>query len=194
MPKPTRMFFVRAARAVRNTSEAEQWEYSLKRSPEFASILGDRRYNDRWSDTSFAAIAADLEQGKSFLARFSAIDTIGFPEQEVLNQQLMVRQLKEQLDNARFEDWLMPVNQFSGVHLGLAELVSQLPFATTKDFDSTVATGVQMAKESLDLSGGLPRINFDSSDLAALADPAHYYWAFTQEHFDKGIATEKALK
>lgn len=70
----------------------------------------------------------------------------------------------------------------------------QLIKATTKDFDSTVATGVQMAKESLDLSGGLPRINFDSSDLAALADPANYYWAFTQEHFDKGIATEKALK
>ena len=70
----------------------------------------------------------------------------------------------------------------------------QLVKATTKDFDSTVATGVQMAKESLDLSGGMPQINFDASDLAALANPANYYWAFTQEHFDKGIATEKAVK
>jgi TonB-dependent receptor len=70
----------------------------------------------------------------------------------------------------------------------------QLIKATTNDFDSTVATGVQMAKESLDLSGGMPRINFDSSDLAALANPSNYYWAFTQEHFDKGIGTEKALK
>jgi iron complex outermembrane receptor protein len=70
----------------------------------------------------------------------------------------------------------------------------QLIKASTKDFDSTVATGIQMAKESLDLSGGLPKINFDSSDLAALANPANYYWAFTQEHFDKGIATEKAIK
>jgi iron complex outermembrane recepter protein len=70
----------------------------------------------------------------------------------------------------------------------------QLIKATTNDFDSTVATGVQMAKESLDLSGGMPRINFDSSDLAGLADPSKYYWAFTQEHFDKGVGTEKALK
>ena len=70
----------------------------------------------------------------------------------------------------------------------------QLIKATTKDFDSTVATGVQMAKETLDLSGGMPNISFDSSDLAALANAANYYWAFTQEHFDKGIATEKALK
>ena len=70
----------------------------------------------------------------------------------------------------------------------------QLIKATTKDFDSTVATGIEMAKETLDLSGGMPKISFDSSDLAALANPANYYWAFTQEHFDKGIATEKALK
>jgi TonB-dependent receptor len=70
----------------------------------------------------------------------------------------------------------------------------QLVKATTRDFDSTVATGVQMAKETLDLTGGLPKINFDATDLAALADPANYYWAFTQEHFDKSIATEKALK
>ncbi len=57
-----------------------------------------------------------------------------------------------------------------------------------------MATGIEMAKETLDLSGGMPKINFDASDLAALANPANYYWAFTQEHFDKGIATEKALK
>jgi len=70
----------------------------------------------------------------------------------------------------------------------------QLIKATTKDFDSTVATGVQMADETLDLSGGMPKISFTASDIAALANPASYYWAFTQEHFDKGIATEKALK
>ena len=70
----------------------------------------------------------------------------------------------------------------------------QLIKATTKDFDSTVATGVQMAKETLDLSGNLPQIDFDASDIAALGNANNYYWSFTQEHFDKGIATEKALK
>ena len=28
----------------------EQWEYTLRTSPEFASILGDKRYNDKLSD------------------------------------------------------------------------------------------------------------------------------------------------
>jgi uncharacterized protein (DUF885 family) len=118
---------------------AEQWEYTLKHQPEFASILGDRRYNDQWTDPSLEAILADLEQSKVFLAKFAAIDTTGFSDQEMLNQQLMVRQLKEGITNAKFEEYLMPVNQFSGVHIGLAQLVSQLPFTTAKDYDDYIA-------------------------------------------------------
>ena len=38
----------------------EQWEYTLRTNPEFASILGDRRYNDQSSDVSEAAVKRDL--------------------------------------------------------------------------------------------------------------------------------------
>jgi len=66
--------------------------------------------------------------------------------------------------------------------------------AKTQGFDSTVATGLQMAKETLDLSGPTPRIVFDAADLAALANPANYYWAFTMDHADKSVANQKAWK
>ncbi len=117
----------------------EQWQYTLRTSPEFASVLGDRRYNDRWRDLSPEAIAADLAQAKQFLTRFEAIDTTGFPDQEALNQQLMVRKLEQQIDNAKFEDWLMPIDQFSGMHIQVAALVPLLPFATVKDYDDYIA-------------------------------------------------------
>jgi len=74
---------------------AEQWEYTLSTNPEFASILGDKRWNDKSSDNSLAAIEKDLAKSAEFLKRFEAIDTAGFPEQEQLNKTLMVRQLKE---------------------------------------------------------------------------------------------------
>jgi len=73
-------------------------------------------------------------------------------------------------------------------------LDAQYVKATTQSFDSTVATGVQMPKEQIDLTGSFPRLIFDSSDIARLADPANYYWAFTMEHMDKSTATEKAIK
>jgi len=59
-----------------------QWEYTLRTNPEYASILGDKRYNDKLSDNSQAAIESDLSQTKVFLQKFEAIDTTGFPEQE----------------------------------------------------------------------------------------------------------------
>src|SRR5262245_50099135 len=62
----------------------EQWEYTLRTGPEFASILGDKRYNDKLSDFSQAAIERDQEQTRLFLRKFEAVDTTGFPEQEKL--------------------------------------------------------------------------------------------------------------
>jgi uncharacterized protein (DUF885 family) len=118
---------------------AEQWEYNLSHSPEFASILGDKRWNDKLSDFSQAAIDADLAKTADFLQRFQAIDTTGFPEQEKLNQKLMVRGLKEGLEGARFKDWLMPVNQISGLHLIAAQFPSMLTFTTVKDYDDLIA-------------------------------------------------------
>ena len=114
---------------------AEHWEFTMRSAPEFASILTDRRYNDQWSDLSLDGIAKRLAESNRFLERFHAIDTAGFPEQEVLNQELMVRSLKEGADNAHFEEWLMPVNQFGGVHIGIAQLIPLLPFATVKDYE-----------------------------------------------------------
>src|SRR5207249_2397680 len=52
---------------------AEQWEYRLKSGPEMASVLGDDRYNDRWSDLSIEATQRDLAKTQEFLTRFQAI-------------------------------------------------------------------------------------------------------------------------
>jgi DNA repair photolyase len=59
----------------------EQWEYTLRINPIFASIIGDKRYNDQVGDSSEKATLADLEESRKFLARFEAIATTGFPEQ-----------------------------------------------------------------------------------------------------------------
>lgn len=116
----------------------EQWEYTLKSAPEFASILGDRRYNDQVSDVSEKAALADVEMTKKFLARFEKIDTTAFSDQEKLNRNLMVRDLRNAIDGAKFKYWLTPVNQMSGIHLDAAQLPSALPFATVKDYDDYI--------------------------------------------------------
>jgi uncharacterized protein (DUF885 family) len=117
----------------------EQWQYTLSTNPEFASILGDKRWNDKSSDTTPAAVARDLAKSAEFLKRFESIDTTGFPEQEELNKRLMVRNLREQQENAPFRSWEMPVNQMSGIHLGAASFPAFLAFDSAKDFDDYIA-------------------------------------------------------
>ncbi len=137
---------LQARRAALDKLLAEHWEYTLSNTPEFASILGDKRWNDKLSDASQAAIDADLAKSREFLQRFQAIDTTGFPEQEKLNQELMVRGLKEGLEGARFKGWLMPINQISGIHLQAAQFPSMLSFTTVKDYDDLITRYKLMPK------------------------------------------------
>jgi uncharacterized protein (DUF885 family) len=117
----------------------EEWEYNLRTSPEFASIIGDKRYNDRLSDFSQAFIDADLLATADFLRRFEAIDASDFPVQEKLNQALMVRQLRLALEGARFKGWEMPVVQNGGIHIDLPQYVSLFSFETVKDYEDWLA-------------------------------------------------------
>lgn len=117
----------------------EEWEYTLRTQPELATNVGDERYNDRLSDFSDKAIADNLAHARQSLARFEAIDVSGFPERERLNQALMVRELHEEVDRARFKDWEMPATQFGGIHLGYASLPSGVPFRSVKDYENYIA-------------------------------------------------------
>jgi len=118
---------------------AEQWEYKLRTSPIFASFLGDKRWNDKLDDLSQEAVDQDLQETQKFLARFEAINTTGFPEQEALNKTLMVRDLKLQLEGARFKPWEMPVSQQNGIQIGLPDLITVLSFQSVKDYEDYIS-------------------------------------------------------
>ena len=121
-----------------STLFGEIWEDRLKHSPEFASFLGDKRYNDQWTDYSVAEVNAALARGRVFLDRLSEIDTTGLTPQEVLSRDLMVRELTDAQEGARFKEWEMPVNQFSGFHTEMARLVNDLAFDSVKDYDDYI--------------------------------------------------------
>ena len=118
---------------------AEQWEYRLRTSPLFASFLGDKRWNAELDDFSQAAIDKDLQESQKFVARFEVIDTTGFPKQEALNKRLIVRDLKAQLESARFKPWEMPVDQQNGLQVFLPQLVLVLSFQDLKDYQDYIS-------------------------------------------------------
>jgi uncharacterized protein (DUF885 family) len=117
----------------------EEWEYELRTNPELATSVGDNRYNDRLSDLSPEFFAAQEQHARQTLREFESIDAAGFPEQERLSKDLMIRELREQIEGAPFKDWEMPIDQMNGVHIGLASLPSNTAFRNAKDYQDYVA-------------------------------------------------------
>ena len=50
-----------------NAIFSDAWEDRLKHEPEFASSIGDNRYNDQLSDFSVKAYNDSLARGRAFL-------------------------------------------------------------------------------------------------------------------------------
>ena len=118
---------------------AEIWEDQLRHSPEFASSIGDKRYNDQLSDYSVATYNDQLARGRDYIFRLAAIDTTGLSDQEILSKDLMARRLVEDQEEAEYKPWEMPVTQMWGPHIELPALVPQLSFETVKDYDDYAA-------------------------------------------------------
>ncbi|WP_434213274.1 DUF885 domain-containing protein [[Pseudomonas] boreopolis] len=116
----------------------EQWQYQLEHSPEFASIIGDKRYNDRWSDYSPAAVAADRKATADFLRRFKAVDAAGLDEQRRLSQQMMLRQLQDRLDSIDLKNHEMLLEPVGGIQLALAGYGDAFPFEEAKDYQDWI--------------------------------------------------------
>jgi len=117
----------------------EYWQASLEHSPEFASTLGDTRYNDRISNYSVKAENEWLSREQAYLMRLAAIDPDGLTGQEKVSRELLLRQFAEDAEAQQFKEWEMPLNQMGGIHTTYPQLVAQLSFTTVKDYDDWIA-------------------------------------------------------
>ncbi len=117
---------------------AEAWEYELRESPEFATTIGDYRYNHRWSDLSLEHVAERKRDLSAWLLRFQTIDTAGLSPREQLDHRLMVRNLEERLEEIEFKNHEMPMDQLDGIHLALAQFVAIVPFDSVERYEEYI--------------------------------------------------------
>jgi uncharacterized protein (DUF885 family) len=117
----------------------EYWEDQLKHDPEFASAMGDKRYDDKVSDYSVSAVNDELAREQDFLMRLAAIDPAGFTAQEKTSQDLLIRRFEMDMEAAEFKEWEMPVNQMDGIYSDYPRLAAELSLTTVKDYDDWIA-------------------------------------------------------
>jgi uncharacterized protein (DUF885 family) len=123
----------------------EYWEQSLKRNPLRATFVGDPRYNDQLPNT-FAKQYRDesLAFARQWLSKVEAVGSDGLDGQALLSYQIFVENQKQDIESARFPDWMQPVNQFRNILSNAVQLGSGTgaqPFKTVKDYDDWLARG-----------------------------------------------------
>jgi len=116
----------------------EAWEWQLAENPMFASQLGDRRFNDQWSDQSVAAIERRQDETRAFLRRVYAIDHSALSEAEQLNCELFRRQLQDEVDLFKYNGHLLPFYQRGGVQ-NLDNNTNSLSFKSVEDYEDWLA-------------------------------------------------------
>jgi uncharacterized protein (DUF885 family) len=116
------------------------YEERLVLFPLEATAIADPRYNDQLpNDISIAHRAKVRNMYKKYLNQLSQLDTAALDNQEKLSYTIFKRDMEIALEGLKFNDHLMPVNQFWGLPLTMAQLgsgASNQPFKTVKDYDN----------------------------------------------------------
>lgn len=116
----------------------DAWEWQLAEAPVFASQLGDRRYNDRWSDLSPEAFERRNAERRDFLARLQRIDPAALSASAALNYELFRRDLQDGIEGHRFRNYLMPISQRGGVQ-SLESTAEGLRLQSVEDYEDWLA-------------------------------------------------------
>jgi uncharacterized protein (DUF885 family) len=130
---------VKSRLAAQNVLFEEYFQAELLAHPERATAIGDYRYNDRLDDYSAAAMLRQHARDERYLERLQAIPTAGFPEQDSVSHEALLRALAQRNANFKFKEYEMPVNQMDGPHLRLADLPLSVPLDSTKHYEDYIA-------------------------------------------------------
>jgi uncharacterized protein (DUF885 family) len=122
-----------------DTLYGEFWEENLKLRPLTATYAGDPRYNGDLPN-SFSLEYQEQQRAfqQKYLDRARAIGSDGLTGQDRLSYEIFTLNRESELEDFKFPQRLLPINQFYNVANSFAQLGSGTgaqPFVTVKDYD-----------------------------------------------------------
>jgi prolyl oligopeptidase len=118
---------------------SEQWEKGIVRNPEWASSLGDNRFNDKLNDTSYETILKRQGETRELQETVKKIDRSKLSEDDQLNYDLYLQGIEKQIEGFQFLSYLIPIDQMGGIQIGFAGISNYMPFNNVKDYENYLA-------------------------------------------------------
>src|SRR5918996_3122893 len=187
--------------------EAE-WDYQMEQNPTQASSLGDRRWNDRWRDDSLDAIQKRHEHTRDALVRVNKIDRAKLSSADQLNYDLFKKDLEEDIEEFKFQMYLLPINQRGGLQTA-DEQTERLRFETVKDYEDWITRlrafptameqGIALMREGVKAKIVWPKIVLErvpaqiDKQIVANPEESPFYKPFKTFHRDIPLADRDRL-
>jgi uncharacterized protein (DUF885 family) len=112
------------------------WARNMDQYPEWATSEGKNTGDDRWTDLSLEAIEKREAQTRDFLRQLREIPSASLSESHRLDHELLLRQYEEAVEGQRFPGKYLALNQLSGIHQDIAELMQIVPTARVQDYEN----------------------------------------------------------
>jgi uncharacterized protein (DUF885 family) len=118
----------------------EDWQRRLREQPEFATLYGDHRYDDRLTDASPDAIARREADDRQMLARVLRIPRDQLQGEDRVSYDVFVHQKRLDVEAQRFPALRTRVlSAIGGAHLDFDHLVQAMPMRTPRDAENLLA-------------------------------------------------------
>jgi uncharacterized protein (DUF885 family) len=187
----------------------ERWyDRYLELNPLVATAQGDHRWNDRFGDhVSEAWMADGLAMEQEALEGLAAVDPGRLGGEDLLTYESFRHGRSIAVEGYRYPAELLPVHQFSGLHVQFALLGSGRgiqPFVTTRDYDdflgrmdgfvAWVDQSIANMRTGADKGFVQPRVVVErviaQLEELAVTDPRQSVWWRPVEAFPAGVSAE----
>jgi len=115
-----------------------EWEYQMAHNPVRASLLGDRRWNDKWPNMSLDSMHEQFEHARYVLGELHAIPREALSLDDQLNYDVFEYNTADFAAAEPYKWFLVRTNTFSGIQT-VEGLVNSLRFETVKDYEDWLA-------------------------------------------------------
>jgi uncharacterized protein (DUF885 family) len=155
------------ASAALATASQRFWDGYLEASPTFATILGDRRFDDRLNDVTPAAIEREIRFFDGIVAEGQAIDDSGLTEVERVTRRMLIDEARESARSLRTRMHEWSVDPIFGPTMWLLDLVDYQAIRTPEDGANLVMRWNGIGKFFDDVRGNLREAAADGMVAAA---------------------------
>jgi uncharacterized protein (DUF885 family) len=115
-----------------------EWDYQMSHNPIRASLLGDRRWNDKWPDESLTSLHDQFRHAREVLAELHAIPRVQLSPEDQLSYDVFDYINTDFADGEQYKWYLVRTGTFNGIQT-VEGLVNSLRFETVKDYDDWLA-------------------------------------------------------